>query len=108
MQLGLIDAAGLASTGDNLAALYSVVALDENLIGMRVGRNPAIVMADQHEIAVALKLAAGIGDATGFHGMDVGAQGKGDIDAIVMGAIRARAKARNHAAPGRPAEFSTR
>src|SRR5829696_405820 len=62
MELRRVDIAGLAGLGDHLAPLDRIAPLDHQLLGMSVGGDVAIRMPDQHEIAIALQLAAGIGN----------------------------------------------
>ena len=83
-QLRLTDAAGIADFRDHLAALDRVAAFDSHRLEMRVGRNQAVRMLDQHEIAVAADLVAGIGDGAAFDRAYRGATGRCDIDAGVL------------------------
>src|SRR5260370_11199947 len=62
MELRLADPAGRADLGDNLAAIDRVALLDEQLVAMGIGRDPAAAVLDQDEIAIAAQLVAGIGD----------------------------------------------
>src|SRR5215471_5628502 len=62
VQLWRRHAAGLARLCDHLTASHGVVALDHQLAGMRVGGDEAVGVPDQDQVAVALELAARIGD----------------------------------------------
>ena len=83
------------------AALHLLAVLHVDLAVVGVGRDIAVVVADQHELAVALHLAAGIGDRAVLGRLHRRSLGHGDVDALV--AARA-AEAGDDAALGRPAE----
>src|SRR6266851_3476682 len=84
MELRLADPAGRADLGDGLASAHRVAALDEQLVAMRVGGDPAIGMLDQNQIAVAAQLVAGIGDGSAIDGIDRGAARRGDVDPVIV------------------------
>ena len=84
VQLRRVDVAGLAGLGDHLAALDGVAALDHQLAGMGIGGDEAVGVADQHQIAVALELVAGIGDDAVLGGLDRRAFRHREIDAVVL------------------------
>src|SRR5580693_963273 len=52
MELGLADAAGGADARNRLAAGDLVAAFDQHQIAMRIGRDPAIGVFDENEVAV--------------------------------------------------------
>src|SRR5438067_1304105 len=62
MQLRLADPAGGADPGDGLAGADFVALLHQQLLAMGISRDPPAGMLDQHEVAVAAQLVAGIGD----------------------------------------------
>ena len=100
VQLRRRDVAGLAGFGDDLAALDRIAALDVEFAIVGVSGDEAVGMADQHEIAIALELAAGIGDDAGLGGLDRGALGT----AMLMPSLPPL-EALNDASARRPAEF---
>ena len=102
MQLRRGDVAGLAGLGDHLAALDRVAALDVEFAVVGVGGDEAVGVADQHEIAVALERAAGIGDLAVFRRAHRGALGQRDVDAVVAAGLEAL----DDAAARRPAELA--
>ena len=83
--------------------LTCLAALHAELAVMGVGRDVAVVVPDQDEVAVALHLAARIGDGAGLGGLHGRAFRDGDVDALVA-AIGAEAG--DDAAAGRPAEIA--
>src|SRR5215469_2856146 len=87
MQLRPIDVAGLAGQTDHLTALDVVAACDAYGFGMRVGSDIAVVMLNQHEIAVPLELIAGIGNRAGSGSMNGCSAGGRDVDAVVAFAV---------------------
>src|SRR5262249_8419685 len=104
MQLRRGDAAGLTGMRDHLATLHGLAALDQNVAGVRIGRDETIGVAHQHQVAVALELTAGIGDDAVFRGLDRRALRHGEIDAVILHTIRLGPERRDHAATHRPAE----
>src|SRR5262245_8887861 len=91
MQLRLIDGAGLAGLGDHLAPANDLIALDQELLVVGIGGNPAVVVADQNQIAIAFELVAGVGDFAGLGRVDFRPLRQGQIDAVVVGAVGAAA-----------------
>ena len=71
---------------------------------MRIGGDETVAVAHQHQIAVALELVAGISDDTVFRGLDRRAFGHGEVDAVVLQAVRLRAEAGDDPAAHRPSE----
>ncbi len=71
---------------------------------MRISRDEAVGVAHQHQIAVALKLVAGIGDNAILGRLDRRAFRHREIDAIVLQAIRLGSESGDNPAPHRPAE----
>src|SRR5947209_8544313 len=104
MQLRGGNVAGLAGLRDHLAAMHRIAALDVKLAIVGVGRHVTIGVADQHEIAIALQRAAGIGDLAVLGGAHRGAFGQRDIDAVVAAGL----KTLDDAAARRPAELAVR
>src|SRR5215207_6689768 len=105
MQLRRGHVAALARLRDRLAALYLLAVLHGDLAVMSVGRDVAVVVPDEDELAVALHVRARIGDGAVLGGLDRRAFGQGDVDALV----RARAaEAGDDPALRRPAEADRR
>ncbi len=84
---------------DHLPALDLIAALDHQFLGVRVGGDVAVGMAHQHQIAVALELVAGIGDDAVLGGLHRRALGHGEVDAVVLRAVRRGAEARDDRGP---------
>src|ERR1700694_4656524 len=78
---------------DHLAAFHRLAALDQDIAGMGVGGDEAVGGAHQHQVAVALELAAGIGDDAVFGRFDRRALGHRQVDAVVLQAVRCRPEA---------------
>ncbi len=108
MHLRLGDSAGGARLSNDLTAADLVAALDEDLLVIGIGRHPVIGVPDQHEIAVALKLVAGIGDDAALGGAHRGALGHGDVDALVLQAVGLWPIGGNDLAAHGPAEAEAR
>src|SRR5215213_3477093 len=105
MQLRRGHVAALARLRDRLAALYLLAVLHGDLAVMSVGRDVAVVVPDEDELAVALYVRARVGDGAVLGGLDRRALGQGDVDALV----RARAaEAGDDPALRRPAEADRR
>ncbi len=104
MQLRAGDVAGLAGIADDLALGDIVAAAHNDALGMGVGGDVAVVMLDEHEIAVAAQLVAGIADLAGRRGMDRRAQRRADIDAGIAFAAEAGAVVGNDRTRDRPGE----
>src|SRR5215213_10002511 len=83
MQLRRGHVAALARLRDRLAALHLLAVLDGDLAVMGVGRDVAVVVPDEDELAVALHVRAGVGDGAVLGGLDRRALGQGDVDALV-------------------------
>ena len=62
MKLWRIDGTGLSSLGNHIAAANRVTALHIELPVVGIGRNPAAVMTNEHEIAIAFEFIACVGD----------------------------------------------
>ena len=90
MQLWFGDVAGGADARDRLAARDLVAALDQDLIAMPIGRDPAVRMFDENEVAVAAQLIAGIGDNTPIGRLYCSTTRGGYIDAVVVCPISSR------------------
>ncbi len=108
MKLRRGHVARVAGIADHLTLGDIVAAIDDETVGMRVGRDIAVVVLDEHEVAVALQLVAGIADRAGGCGVDRRAFGHGDVDAVIAPAIRGRAVVGDHAAAKRPGEGKRR
>src|SRR5439155_585500 len=89
---------------DCLPFVDRVALADEHLIAMRVSRDPAIRVLDQHEIAVAAQFVADIGDDAALDGFDRGAARGRDIDPVIVRPVSRDAVARQHMAVHRPGE----
>ena len=87
MELRLIDLTGATGLGDDLTAADLIAALDQDLVIVGVGRHPIVRMPDQHEIAVAFQLVAGIGDDAVLRRLHRGAERNGDVDAVIVAAV---------------------
>ena len=81
-----------------------VAPLDQDLLVIGVGRHPVIGVADQHQIAIAFELVAGIGDHAVLSCLHRGALRDRDVDAVIVAAVRARTELGDDAALHRPAE----
>ena len=104
MQLRLGDIACGSGIGNDLAPLHPCAALHRHRIGMGVGRDVAIVVMDQHEIAVTLQFIADIGDgACGCRTHGRAARGR-DIDTVIALAAMAGAEAGQNLTAHRPEE----
>ena len=88
----------------DLPALHRVAALHLQLAVVGVGRDPAVGVADQHEVAVALQLVAGIDHGAVLGRLDRRAFRHREVDAVVPLAVRLLAEAGDDAAAHRPAE----
>src|SRR5262245_17245837 len=104
MYLRLGRGASGASLGNDLAAAHLVAALDQDLLIMRVGRHPVVGVADQDEIAIALELVARIGHHAIFCRHHRGPLRHGEIDAVIVAAVRPGSEGRHDAALHRPPE----
>ena len=89
---------------NHLPALDRIAALDHQFAGMRIGRDEAIRVADQHQIAVAFEFVAGISNDAVIGGLDGRALRNRQIDAVVLRAVWFAAEARNYPALHGPAE----
>src|SRR5262245_26377932 len=98
MHLRLVDGSGPARLGDDLSATNLVVFLDKKLIGMSVGRHPAIGVPDENEIAVALQLVARVGDLASFSSANLRALRHRDVHAVIVRAVRPPAIPRQNSA----------
>ena len=91
MELWLGDAAGGADARNRLAAGDLVAAFDQDQIAMRIGRDPAIGVFDENEVAITAQLVAGIGDDSSIGRLDCSAARSGNIDAVVVRPVLSRA-----------------
>ena len=62
MELRRLDVPGRPDPCDGLPAFHLIALLDRQRLIMRIGRHPAIGMADQHHIAETAQLVTGIGN----------------------------------------------
>src|SRR6266481_4197475 len=105
MHLWFRDVAGFTGRADDLSPRYPIAALDVDPLGMGIGRDITIVVPDQNEIAVTLKLVADIADRAGVRGMHRRANLHGNVDAVIASAAGRLAKARNDTTFHGPEEF---
>src|SRR5947208_4389541 len=105
MQLWLADAAGRADLGDHLAAVDRVALLDEKLVAMSIGRDPAIAVLDEHQIAVTAQFIARVRDNAGLDRLDRSAARGRDVDAVIVRPIGRNPVAGQHPTPQRPREM---
>src|SRR5205085_2306115 len=89
---------------DCLPFVDRVALADEHLVAMRVGRDPAIRVLDQHEIAVAAQFVADISDDAALDRFDRGAARGRDVDPVIVRPVSRDAVARQHMAVHRPGE----
>src|SRR5260370_26409902 len=106
MQLRLANPPGRANLGNLLALANGIAALDEQLLAMRIGGDPAIGMLDQDQIAVAAQLIAGICDSSGVDRGHRGAARRGDVDAVIVFAARRDPVPGKDVAAHRPGEMA--
>src|SRR5258708_39461085 len=105
MQLWRCHRTGCAGARDHLTTLYRIVAFDQNFAGVRVGRNETVGMADQDQVAVTAKLAAGIGDHAILRRAHRGSFWYRKIDSIVqLTARELLPEACDHPSARRPAK----
>ena len=90
--------------GDGLAAAHRVAALHHDVAVVGVGRDPAVGVADEDEVAVAGEFVAGVDHGAGLGGLDRRAFRHREVDAVVALAVRLGAEAGDDAAAHRPAE----
>jgi predicted AAA+ superfamily ATPase len=83
---------------NHLTALDRIAALHQDFAGVRIGGDEAVAVTDQHQIAVALELIAGIGDDAVFGRLDRRAFRHREIDAVVLQSVRRRTEAGDDAA----------
>src|SRR5690242_16365001 len=105
MELRFADPASRADLCDDLAAANRVAALDEQRIKMRIGRDEAVGMLDEYEIAVAPDLVAGISDYPALDGPDRRAARRRDIDPGIAAALFCRSVPGEDATAHRPREM---
>ena len=101
---GVVTPPVMPDSATDLAAPHLLAALDLQLAVVGIGRDPAVGVADQHEIAVALQLVAGIDDGAVLGRLHRAPFGHGKVDAVVALAVRLLAEAGDDAAAHRPAE----
>src|SRR6476646_4685261 len=95
---------GLARLGDDIAAFHRVAAAHEEILVVRIGGDPAILVAQEDQVAIALQLVAGIGDHAAFGSAYARTLGNGDVDALIAGAVGLLAIGGDDLAADRPAE----
>ena len=101
MQLRRRHVAGLARVRNHLPALDRIAALDHQFARMSIGRDEAIRVADQHQIAVTFEFVAGISNDAVIGGLDRGALRHRQIDTVVLRAVWLAAEAGNDPAASR-------
>src|SRR5262249_27902896 len=104
MQLRRCHIAGLARMRDHLSALDAVPTLDHDFARVSIGRNEAVRVADQHEVAIALQFIAGVSDDAIIRRFDWRAFRDRQIDAVVLRAVGLAAKTGNDTTANRPTE----
>ena len=97
---GCTDRRNFFTTGDPLAFF------NQNLFIMRIGRNPAVIMFYQNQIAKAFKLVAGIGDGSFIRGLDCRSFGSFDIYTVIVAPFGYRPEVRNYRTSDRPHKFA--
>jgi len=103
VQLRGCHVAGLSGMCNHLSPLDRVAALDEQLARMRIGGHISIRVTDQNEITVALELVAGVGNDAVIGRLDGRPFGNGEIDTVILRAVRLAAETGNDAAASGPA-----
>ncbi len=93
-----------AGLGNHLPAPHGIAPLYEDFLGMGVCTDPAILVTQQHKVAIAFQLIAGIGHHAGLRRTDVRSFRHCNVDALVARATRLRAILRDHPATHRPTE----
>ena len=73
----------MPAMGDDLAAPHLIAALDQDVLVVGVGRDPAVGMTDEDEVAVALEFVAGVDHGAGLDGLDRRAFRHREVDAVV-------------------------
>src|SRR6476620_1573861 len=104
VQLRGCHVAGLSGMCNHLSPLDRVAALDEQLARMRIGGHISIRVTDQNEITVALALVAGVGNDAVIGRLDGRPVGNGEIDTVILRAVRLAAETGNDAAASGPAK----
>ena len=90
MQLRLIDKAGLPDRADRLAAHDIIPFFDQDFAEMRIGRDIAVLVLEQDQLAVTLDFAADVGDLPAI-GRAHGIAFRGlNIDTVIVLAVRLR------------------
>src|SRR4026209_955231 len=104
VQLRRRHVAGLSGMRNHLPPPDCVAALDEQLARMRVGGHISVRVTDQNEITVALELVAGVSNDAVIGRLDGRPFGNGEIDTVILRAVRLAAETGNDAAASGPAE----
>src|SRR5579875_2751826 len=102
MKLRARHAARAPGLGDRLPAPHALPALDQQRLVVRIGRHPAIVVLDQHQIAEAADFIARIDDDAAIRRDHRFAGPRRDIDAVIVEAVLLGAKPGNDLAPNGP------
>src|SRR5579862_7940595 len=101
MKLRRCDIAGLPRLGDYLSASDSIAAFHVDLTIVGIGGHETIRMTDEHQIAVAFQIVAGIGNDARFRCLHRRSFRQSDVDSLVA----ARLIALNDSAARWPPEF---
>ena len=99
------DAAGAADCGDFFSAAHFLPLFDQNFVVVGIGRNPAVVMFDQNQVAETFKFVAGISHGACVGTFDRRAERRFDIDAVIVAAFADGAEVGDDRAFDRPHEF---
>ena len=104
MQLRRGYVAGLPRVRDHLPALDRVAALDHQLARMGVRRHEPVRVTDQHQVAVAFELIAGVSNHAIIGRFDWRAFWYRKIDPVILGTVWFAAESRNDPAANWPTE----
>jgi hypothetical protein len=87
MEMGAGAVAGGADSAQQITLRYHLPFLYVNLVQMGVKRNVVDVVVDDYELAVPLVVPAGADHHPAIRGGDRCADGRGDVDGAVVGAV---------------------
>ena len=106
VQLGFINAAGIADCGNLFAFDNLLPFFDQKLLVVGICRNPAVIMADENKVAETFQFVSGINHGASVGCFDRSSFGRADVDAIIVAAFADCAVFGNNRPFNRPGELS--